>query len=245
VRWLLDNPGPPRWRPYYSPVEIDTLCEQHIVAFLQARYGAVTYPISTNDLTILIEQNADDLNLYADLSIFDGAIDGLTLFYAEARPRVRIAGALSLSSKTELRLRSVLSHELGHVLLHSSISVLSRPTTTQCFTVDTDGPALDYLTPAMDWIEWQARHACGALLMPASAVGAAVQEFRRGDASHGGVATDAPAAWHLVAELQRRFQVSPTAARDRLIQLSYLTSSETLAAASGADSSRMREIDRQ
>ncbi len=232
MRWIPDNAVPLRRWADYSPTEVDALCEQRIVAFLQAKYGAVNYPVSTNDLTILIEQDADDLDLYADLSIFDGAIDGLTLFYAGARPRVRISAALSLDPGQELRLRAVLAHQLGHVLLHGDAG-MAAITSTGCPANASEpsiGPAVPSAT-GTDSMEWQAHLASGAPLMPATAVDETVRQIWPEGALHRPVSSASPSATHLIDEVQRRFHVSQAAARDRLMQRLYLARDWDLAPA--------------
>jgi hypothetical protein len=211
-------------RPTYTPAEIDAICEERIEAFLRMKYGTIGYPISTDDLTILIEQDVDYLDLYADLSIFDGAVDGLTLFSAGALPRVHIAAALSLDPDLELRQRAVLAHELGHVLLHSALGELAALTSTQC-PVEICDPAdgqHDRGTASTNWMEWQAHLASAALLMPATAVDETVRQIWPEGAFCSPVCAGSLSAIHLIDEVQRCFHVSPTAARDRLLQLSYL-----------------------
>jgi len=43
--------------------------EQIVVDFLTAQHHKIQFPITTDDLTILIERDAEDLDPYADLSI--------------------------------------------------------------------------------------------------------------------------------------------------------------------------------
>ena len=47
---------------------IDALCERRVERLLMERHGKVVYPVSTDDLTFLIEQEAGDLDYGADLA---------------------------------------------------------------------------------------------------------------------------------------------------------------------------------
>lgn len=72
MRWAADPTGRFPKRPYYEEGELDRLCEQVISDFLIDRYGKVLLPIPTEDLTVLIERDAEDLDLFADLSAEEG-----------------------------------------------------------------------------------------------------------------------------------------------------------------------------
>ena len=63
MKWVRDNTGRFIRRPHYDPSEIDFECEQVIETFLRKRYGKVEYPISTSDLTVLIESWVEDLDM--------------------------------------------------------------------------------------------------------------------------------------------------------------------------------------
>ena len=236
MRWVPDHTGRFRWRPYYSRDEIDARCEARIERFLRDRRGAINYPISTDELMVLIEQEADDLDLCADLSRLGspGAeVEGVTTFTVGQRPRVRISRTLLEDDWREPRLRTTLTHELGHVLLHSDIrqgSAASEPEQLSLFGDPANLPSpVQHCTAAsmtgarrVDWMEWQAGYACGALLMPRSAVRATVQNLLDGSAVPGPVPVDHPAAERLVRGLRRQFSVSTAAARVRLLQLGYI-----------------------
>ena len=95
MQWVKDRTGRFSRRPHYLPDELDVECENLICDFLRSRHQSVQYPISTNDLTVLIETLADDLDLYADLSQEDGDVEGVTDFFQGRRPKVRISKRLS------------------------------------------------------------------------------------------------------------------------------------------------------
>src|SRR5579871_4840833 len=83
MRWILDRTGRYRWRPYYTREEIERRCEARVHRFLRTQRGAVRFPISTDDLMVLIEQDVDDLDVCADLSHLDHdgmEVEGVTTF---------------------------------------------------------------------------------------------------------------------------------------------------------------------
>jgi len=227
MHWVHDRTGRFRWRPYYQPGDIDALCEDRIERFLRARYGMVEYPVSTDDLTRLIEQEASDLDLYADLSDLAGAevnVEGVTIFHRLQRPTVRIAETLSLDSRREPRLRTTLAHELGHVLLHDFANDDGEDGVSLMDESDADTPAI--CSPTMvapgqvDWMEWQAGYASGALLMPRQALHRVVRLVlrRTGDGSDRREGT----VGRLVDAVQGHFLVSDAAAFVRLRQVGLI-----------------------
>lgn len=225
MRWVPDHTGRFRWRPWYDADEIDGLCEGHVRRFLRIRHGLVSYPLSTDDLTLLIEQEADDLDLYADLSSVvkdGGAVEGVTTFVWGRRPRVQIAQALSLDPRRQARLRTTLAHELGHVLLHNVVGDRDDDQLPFVPTDEIDPSPSPCCTPATllgtgraDWMEWQAGYASGAVLMPRTAVCAI--------ASPHATRTDGPRTGPLIDHVMGHFLVSEAAARIRLRQLGYLS----------------------
>jgi len=77
-------------RLYWEFAEIDELCEQRTLPFFEARYGQAPARISTDALTVLIDDEAEVLDLEADL-IADNELEeiyGVTTFCAEERPIV-------------------------------------------------------------------------------------------------------------------------------------------------------------
>jgi hypothetical protein len=247
VRWVRDASGRIPRRPHFLAEEIDKECEALVSSFLRRRRGRATYPLSTDDLTVLVEQETADLDLYADLSSEGPDTEGVTDFFPGQRPRVRIAGALAADPRREHRLRTTLAHELGHVRLHNCLWTLDAPATLalnpRCRRATIDRP------DGTDWLEWQAGYASGALLMPAGAVARLVGAglaprsplfpgIRLGPPARTPQSPDhldpeegpAPVAiapgsnWDgiLVRRVQRAFDVSPAAARVRLLKLGYL-----------------------
>jgi hypothetical protein len=118
MKWVIDTSGRFQFRPYYEAEELDAECERITAAFLEAKYKARRFPISTDDLTVMVEQHTSDLDLYADLSREGEDVEGLTDFFARKKPVVRISRQLSTDPARSQRLRTTLAHEYGHVRFH-------------------------------------------------------------------------------------------------------------------------------
>src|SRR2546426_3507414 len=95
VKYVRDTTGRFSMRPFYEEAELDQECERIITEFMQERCGGFTLPIPTDVLTKLIERDAEDLDLYADLSTEGAEVQGVTDFIPGHKPRVRIAYELS------------------------------------------------------------------------------------------------------------------------------------------------------
>ena len=227
MRYVRDQTGRFAERPHYEPKELDIMFERIIVDFLKAQHGKVAFPISTDDLTVLIERDAEDLDPYADLSPYGDGVEGVTEFTPGRKPRVRIAEALATSDNHENRYRTTLTHEYGHVRLHGYL-----------FSLSGSGPGL-FGTPAKpnviackrdtmvsaartDWLEWQAGYACGAALMPATHARLVADGYRKNMDVYGPVPATSLHGQALIDTLVERFQVSRDAARVRLSILGFL-----------------------
>jgi Zn-dependent peptidase ImmA (M78 family) len=119
MKWLADTTGRFQWRPEYQPEELDAECERITTAFLLQKYGVVRYPLSTDDLTVMMEQDTSSLDLYADLTAEGEDVDGLTDFFKDKKPAVKISARLSADVSRFGRLRTTLAHEYGHVKFHN------------------------------------------------------------------------------------------------------------------------------
>lgn len=228
MRLCPDNTGRFPSRPYYDKDELDRLCEQTIEAFMQERYDGLILPVPTDALTKLIERDAQDLDTYADLATAGTGVDGLTRFYPGRKPKVRVSKELSVHRRHEHRLRTTLSHEYGHIMLHRGLyegkvhapemlEDLARRTSPVCKRDN----MVD--SPGRDWMEWQAGHCCGALLMPISRLNRVVSEyFERHGVYAGSVRQNTPLAGELLYTISKNFFVSRAAARVRLDRLGYL-----------------------
>ena len=83
VRMIPDKAGRFARRPFYDRRELDNECEGLIRDLLLKRRGEVEYPVSTDDLTMLIELHDADLDPYADLARFGQDVEGVTEFFPD------------------------------------------------------------------------------------------------------------------------------------------------------------------
>lgn len=213
-------------RPHYEPAELDSMFEHLITEFLKKHCGKVKYPIKTDDLTVLIERDTEDLDTYADLNEYGRDVEGVTEFRPGQKPRVKIAAWLASSESRKNRLRTTLTHEYGHVHLHSYLSGMSQEPSLFSSHIKS-APTIckrDTIVTAKktDWMEWQAGYACGALLMPVSAVKATVGAFQKEAGIYGPIAAESRHGQAMVERVVEIFQVSRDAARVRLSVLKYL-----------------------
>lgn len=196
--------------------------------FLRELHGKVEFPISTDDLTKLIERHVDDLDLYADLSAAYGeGVEGVTEFRPGHKPSVRISVDLSNSDNRENRLRTTLTHEFGHVHFHTWLfddrqEGLFPRAVAPVAQVCKRETIID--APMVDWMEWQAGHVCGAILMPASKVRRVAKDLLQTIKPPDLEPVTATGAYGaaLIQQVMGRFQVSAEAARVRLFRLSIL-----------------------
>jgi hypothetical protein len=119
VTYVSDRTGRFPQRPHYKAVELDRECESIINAFLKDLHGAVEFPVTTDDLTKLIERDTSDFDAYADLSELGPDVEGVTGFYRARKPAVKIAAWLAEDARYENRLRTTMTHEYGHVRFHA------------------------------------------------------------------------------------------------------------------------------
>lgn len=227
VRYVRDTTGRFSQRPHYSQAELDRECENIITIFLKEKHGEIAFPVSTDDLTVLIERDTDDFDAYADLSIYGTDVEGITEFQLNKKPRVKIAKHLTEDSRRENRLRTTLTHEYGHVHFHTHLWEMEPPApdllnrkphaNKQICKRDT---ILD--TSQTDWMEWQAGYACGAFLMPISYLRRSVAAFQESHGLFGVIGTTTEHGQSLIARVQNDFGVSADAARIRLLKLNIL-----------------------
>jgi|APTNR8051073442_1049403.scaffolds.fasta_scaffold01768_7 Zn-dependent peptidase ImmA (M78 family) len=227
VKMVPDSLGRFPRRPYYENAELDRECEAVLGRFLRRRRGEVRFPVDTDDLRSLIEEYADALDNYADLSAYGDSVEGMTRFFADQAPAVFISERLANDPRRVNRLRTTLTHEFGHVYFHRQLydakfaqtSLFDRrePENVVCKR-DTILGASQY-----DWAEWQAGYVSGAILMPVSAVHRIVGDYRSEKGQHGDIVIPSDAARALIGLLIDAFAVSEEAARVRLIKLGLLT----------------------
>ena len=219
MKWTRDTSGRFRQRPHYLNDELEQICEDAVVTFLRDRHSKVAFPITTADLTVMIEQAVDDLDCGCELG---EGIDGLTDFFPRRRPRVKIASRLQ-EPHLENRLRTTLTHEYGHVILHGFLFAVEEDI-KKLF----DGKAKDTRNTchrdhihggSADWMEWQAGFACGALLMPQTELIRVVKAFRQAEGiPYADIGVNADGGKRLIQKVTDEFQVSQDAARVRLEQ---------------------------
>lgn len=232
MKWVTDKTGRFQKRPHYLPDELDHECERIVGDFLHSTHGEISYPISTDDLTVLMESRVGDLDLYADLSREGGDVEGVTDFYTGRQPDVRISNKLTSGNHFDHRLRTTLTHELGHVVFHSFMFDENSRTGTLFggpSQVVSNKCKRDNILEAShkDWMEWQAGYACGAFLMPVTALRGVVREFLEVHRiSVGRFASRSHHGQLLISRVNEHFSVSRDAARVRLSQLGALQDGE-------------------
>ena len=225
MRWVPDNTGRFSQRPHYPPNELDIECEKVIETFLRERYGKVAFPITTDDLTILIEENTEDFDSCADLNAEGDDVEGITYFAKGKKPKVCISEKLS-NPIYQNRLRTTLTHELFHVLFHDFLfqtetpSLFSDKVETEIFKCKRDNIVGASVT---DWMEWQAGYGCGAFLMPFSDFNSTVRDFRvLHKLDFQAITAQSKEGQDLISTISSLYQTSKDAARVRLIQQEVL-----------------------
>jgi IrrE N-terminal-like domain len=227
MRYVRDQTGRFAERPHYEPKELDVMFEKIIIDFLKAQHGKIEFPITTDDLTVLIERDTEDLDPYADLSVYGNGVEGVTEFMPGRKPRVRIAAALAASENHENRYRTTLTHEYGHVQLHGYLFALGASGAGLFGTQqkpDVIACKRDTMVSAArtDWLEWQAGYACGAALMPATHARMMADAYRKKENLYGAVPATSTHGQALIDAIVETFQVSRDAARVRLSILGFL-----------------------
>ena len=223
MKVLRDPLGRPIKRLYFKVEELDERCEQMIADFMHQRSGGFKLPIPTDDIIRMIEAEADDLDMYADLP--EGQ-DGYTDFYFDRKPDVKISARLS-DPRYENRLRFTLGHEYGHVWFHAPLwrksehKPDSRPA-DPCWTCYRENIEA---APENDWMEFQAGYIGGALLMPKSEVSLLVGEIAMREGRNFPLRADSEPGRAAIERIMRRCQVSEQAARVRLLRLGLLSES--------------------
>ncbi len=183
VTYVRDQTGRFQQRPHYKPEELDRECESVITGFLKGLYGEARYPVDTEDLKKLIERDAEDLDVYADLSIYGPDVEGVTEFKPGRKPAVKIASVLTEDDRRQNRLRTTLRHEWGHVHFHAYLWEVEPPPPDFLRQQPNRDKVIckrDSMLDAAqtDWMEWQAGYVCGVTSHHNPATG-----FRRNPAS--------------------------------------------------------------
>jgi IrrE N-terminal-like domain len=224
VKYVRDTVHGFQERPHYEPAELDTMFEHAVTAFLKKKYGTADFPITTDDLTTLIEQDVSDLDQYADLTPYGVGVEGMTEFLRGGKkPVVRISETVH---RHENRLRTTLTHEYSHVVLHAHLFALAerqlrfapnqKPNAIYCYR--------DSMLPLgkTDWMEWQAGYGSGAALMPKSHVTKLVAGLHERFGLYGPVSADSNNGRRLISAMVESFRVSREAAEVRLKVLHFV-----------------------
>jgi Zn-dependent peptidase ImmA (M78 family) len=224
MKWISDPTGRFPHRPFFEDGEIDHECEDAVTKFLTNKYGAISYPINTNDLTILLDRNAGCVDLYADLTEFGNDVEGITEFYANKKPKVLISRQLSEQANRENRYRTTLAHEFGHVYLHGFLLSGGQMNIFAGNSQENNRCKRETMLNATktDWMEWQAGYASGALIIPFTPLKELIRNFYQAKNLLTVAGVNSPEGMLLIQEVMNTFQVSKDAARVRLLKLNFL-----------------------
>lgn len=227
MRYVPDKTGRFSQRPHFKPQELDRECESIVASFLKDRRGIVGYPISTDELTVLIERDTESLDQFADLSEYGPNVEGLTLFQPGRKPHVKISARLAEDERRQNRLRTTLAHEYGHVRFHAILWDMEPPNADLLRRKPTANMQICYRDTMLDavqtdWMEWQAGYACGAFLMPASALRQLIRSYMERHGLFGVIGERDSHGQALIEIVKGGFEVSGDAARIRLIKLGIL-----------------------
>jgi hypothetical protein len=146
------------------------------------RYGQELNPVPTEALVQLLEEHAHDVDQLAELP---EGVNGVTEYYWDRKPIVKIDARLTQQHWRETRRRSTLTHECSHSIQHAPLWRELGPEHPG------DGPVAqscrcEYNNDSHDqwddWMEWQARYMSGAFLK-AGSVASHKDSRRRRDGS--------------------------------------------------------------
>lgn len=228
VKMISDPTGRFPKRPFLKPEDLDRECESVITRLLRKRHNSVNFPISTDDLHVLIEQEDANLDTCADLSNYGPDVEGVSIFYPDRGPDVKISDQLAMDRRRENRLRTTLAHEFRHVHFHRHLWQ-EKFATGNLFSKKTeDNTAIckrDQILNASqsDWMEWQAGYVSGAILMPATGLRALAKKYCDSMGASGGVAVGSAYASNLIETVRSDYQVSEDAAKIRLLALKLIS----------------------
>jgi hypothetical protein len=198
--------------------------EKIVTDYLRDKHGKVEFPMSTDDITTLIERDVTDLDQYADLSIYGSGVEGVTEFARVGKPKVAISNDVH---RYENRLRTTLTHEYGHVKLHTYLFAMGEQ---RQLPVEGNRKLSaiyckrDAILGAkkVDWMEWQAGYVSGAALMPKSYLQKVVAGVQHERNIYGACSPESDNGTALIRAVMSGFSVSREAATVRLKILGYL-----------------------
>lgn len=228
VKMVRDSTGRFAERPYYTAAELDRECEHIVSAFLMGRHGHFRLPVTTDELSILIEQHDASLDSSVDLTEYGRDVEGMTEFFPDRNPEVSISDRLANDARRENRLRTTLAHEFGHVHFHRHLWAEKFMTGRLFDRRSTENKVIckrDSILDAKDsdWMEWQAGYVSGAILMPVGPLRRFVSDFCGKRGLHAAVSLASEPGQQITNDVMARFSVSEDAARVRLLKLGLLT----------------------
>jgi Zn-dependent peptidase ImmA (M78 family) len=220
VKMIPDRTGRFPERPHWEIRELEQMCEETMTSFLRQHFGFERIPVPTEAVMMLIERDAADLDLATNLSDEMHEVFGFTQFERGRKPLVKIARELWEQRHRNNRLRTTLTHEYGHVMLHTWLydEYGTARAPHRCYW-----QSLLPTGQVVDWFEWQAGYASGALLMPESFARRTVEAYFQNRSERPPVTKGSPEASVLCQRISLAFDVSIEAATVRLKQLGYLT----------------------
>jgi len=205
---------------YYTLDQLDELCERIIVGFCMERYGQELNPVPTEALLQLLEEHAHDVDQTAELP--DG-INGVTEYYWDRKPTVKIDARLTQQHWRETRRRSTVTHECSHAIQHAPLwralgpeNPGDGPIGVSCRCEESDEEIYDRWDA---WMERQARYMSGGFLMPKTRVWRLAQRLADTKRWELPIPADSPQSICLAEHVVIAFHVSSVAARVRLKQL--------------------------
>jgi hypothetical protein len=205
---------------YYTLEQLDELCERIIVGFCMERYGQELNPVPTEALLQLLEEHAHDVDQTAELP--DG-INGVTEYYWDRKPTVKIDARLTQQHWRETRRRSTVTHECSHAIQHAPLwralgpeNPGDGPIGVSCRCEESDEEIYDRWDA---WMERQARYMSGGFLMPKTRVWRLAQRLADTKRWELPIPADSPQSICLAEHVVIAFHVSSVAARVRLKQL--------------------------
>ena len=216
-------------KPEFHPTKrMEFKAEDAVLSHIRSRRSTDLFPVTTDDLTTLLERHVEELDIYADLSPYGSGVEGLTIFLPSRRPIVKVACALS-ESRNENRLRSTLAHEYGHVVLHDPL--FQRKAQDSLFDARSEFLQVSYrdgysAPSGGDLFEYQAWFMCGALLMPLTELELRVQQLAERESSYSAIWQHSELGQAAIAHVADAFSVSEILARIRLIKAGLITEEE-------------------
>ncbi len=209
-------------QPYFSPEEIDRLCEDELRKL--ALYPAQPEPIR---IERYIERR---FGISPDYERLPEGVLGYTEFGRAGVERIVLSAELDEDNGTvaQRRLRATMAHEAGHGILHAHLFSLEEPQSSLFGKGDSSGRQVlcrDVLgqrsdsRPKSSWSEYQANRAIGGLLVPRSLVADALRPFMVAVGALGGAILDGARRTDAEYAPANAFDVNPIVARIRLEEL--------------------------